>query len=161
MGSRPPGESAGHQANDAQQLLTEEIETIRERLGAAAEQLAARVDLKSRARTQVTDLAGRARSAGAKAGRQAAARAGSTAGLLGEKTTASARRKATAATQAEKGQPGSGAEKAPQAVPGSARQAISKAAGVARDKRTLCSVAAGAALAVALLVIFIWQRSKR
>jgi Protein of unknown function (DUF3618) len=152
-----PEESAGHQASDVQQL-TEEIERARERLGAAVEQLAARADVKSRARAQAADLAGRARSAGAKAGRQAAVRTGSTAGALGEKV-ASARRKATAAGHLGKEQSDSGAAEASQEVPGPARQAISKAGGVARDKRVLCSLAAGAALAVAALVI--WQRSRR
>jgi hypothetical protein len=157
MGSGPPGEPAGHHASDAQQL-TEEIERTREQLGAAVEQLVAKADVGSRARAQVADLAGRARSVGAKAGRQAAARAGSTAGVLGDKA-AGARRKATATRQGGKSQPGGEAARAPQAVPGSARQAMSKAAGVARDKRVLCSVAAGVALAVAALVI--WQRGKR
>jgi hypothetical protein len=154
MGSGSPGESAGNRASDAQQL-TEEIERARERLGAAVEQLAAKADVKGRARAQAADLAERARSAGAKAGRQAAARAGSTAGVFGEKAI-SAFRKAAADGQEGKGQPGSGVA---QAVPGSSGKAISRAVGVARDKRVLCPIAAGAALAVAALVI--WQRGKR
>lgn len=158
MGSGPPEEPAGQQASDAQQL-TEDIERTREHLGAVVEQLVAKADVGDRARAQVADLAERARSVGAKAGRQTAARAGSTVGVLGEKA-AGARRKATAAGQARKGQPGSGgAAKAPQDVPGSARRAISAAVGVARDKRVLCSLAAGTALAVAALVV--WQRSRR
>ena len=113
MGGALPEESAGHQADEAQQLR-EEIELTRERLGAAVGQLAARADVKSRARAQAAELAGRVKTAAAKAR---------------------------------------------QAAPGPARQAISQGAGIAREKWALFSVAAGAVLAVAALVI--WQRGKR
>jgi hypothetical protein len=73
MGSAVPGESAGHQADDAQQLR-EDIERTREHLGAAVEQLAAKVDVKSRARAQAADMVGRMKSAGAKAKGQAVTR---------------------------------------------------------------------------------------
>jgi hypothetical protein len=140
------------------QQLTEEIERTREHLGAAIEQLVAKVDVGSRTRDQVAGLAERARSVGSKAGRQAAARAESTASVLGEKA-ASAWRKATAAGQPGSGQPGSGGETPRQQIPGAVRPAISRAVGVARDKRVLYSLVAGTVVAVAALVI--WQRSRR
>ena len=46
-------------APDARQLKAE-IEQARERLGATVEQLAAKADVKSRARAKATDVAGRA-----------------------------------------------------------------------------------------------------
>jgi hypothetical protein len=46
-------------AHDARQLKAE-IEQTRERLGATVEQLAAKADVKSRARAKATDVAGRA-----------------------------------------------------------------------------------------------------
>jgi type VI protein secretion system component VasF len=45
-------------ARDARQLKAE-IEQAREQLGATVEQLAAKVDVKSRARAKATDVAGR------------------------------------------------------------------------------------------------------
>ena len=65
MGSALPGKSAGHQADEAEQLR-QEIELTRERLGATVEQLAARADLKSRARAQAGQLAGRVKTTAAK-----------------------------------------------------------------------------------------------
>jgi hypothetical protein len=47
--------------DDAQRIRAE-IEQTREHLGATVEQLAARVDVKSRARAEAAELAGRARS---------------------------------------------------------------------------------------------------
>jgi Na+/alanine symporter len=72
MGGEPPSGSPRHPPDDAQQL-TEEIERTRARLGATAEQLAAKADMAGKGRAQFADLAGRGRSVGAKAGRQAAA----------------------------------------------------------------------------------------
>lgn len=70
MGSALPEESAGRQADDAQQLR-QEIELTRKRLGAAVEQLAAKADVKGRARAQAAELAGRVKSAAVR-GRHAA-----------------------------------------------------------------------------------------
>jgi ABC-type hemin transport system substrate-binding protein len=66
MGSALPEGPASHQADDVQQLRRE-IELTRERLGATVEQLAAKADLKSRARAQAAELAGRVKTAAAKA----------------------------------------------------------------------------------------------
>jgi hypothetical protein len=82
MSSALPEKSAGNQApvvgkvvqgpagDDAQQLR-EEIERTREHLGATVEQLAARLDVKSRARAEAAELSARLKRAGSQA-RQAA-----------------------------------------------------------------------------------------
>jgi hypothetical protein len=72
MGSALPEQSGGRLAGDAQQVR-QEIELTRERLGAAVEQLAAKADVKSRARARAAELAGRIKGAAAR-GRQAAPR---------------------------------------------------------------------------------------
>jgi hypothetical protein len=66
MGSALPGRSAGHQADEAQQLR-QEIALTREHLGATVEQLASRANVKSRARAQAAEMAGRVKTAAAKA----------------------------------------------------------------------------------------------
>jgi hypothetical protein len=82
MSSALPEKSAGNQApvvgkvvqgpagDDAQQLR-QEIERTREHLGATVEQLAARLDVKSRARAEAAELSARLKRAGSQA-RQAA-----------------------------------------------------------------------------------------
>lgn len=82
MSGALPGESAGRQApvegkvvqgpagDDAQQLR-EEIERTREHLGETVEQLAARLDVKGRARAEAAELTDRVKRAGTRA-RQAA-----------------------------------------------------------------------------------------
>jgi hypothetical protein len=62
MGSALPEEIPGHHGDEAQQLK-EEIERTREQLGEAAGELAARVDVKSRAQEQAAELTGRAENA--------------------------------------------------------------------------------------------------
>lgn len=62
--------SARDKADDAQQLR-EEIEHNREALGASVEQLAARTDVKGRARAQAAAVTGRMKVAAAKAREQA------------------------------------------------------------------------------------------
>jgi len=56
---------------DNAERIRAEIERTREHLGATVEELAARVDVKSRARAQVVELAGQARSRVEKARSQA------------------------------------------------------------------------------------------
>ncbi|HEX3964215.1 MAG TPA: DUF3618 domain-containing protein [Trebonia sp.] len=102
------------QTDDAQQLR-EEIERTREHLGATVEQLAAKVDVKSRAQASAAELAGRVKDAAAKA---------------------------------------------QQAVPGSARQAISRGASATRARWVPLAVPAGAAV-LAVAAVAIWQRRKR
>lgn len=61
MAGAPLGESSGNGSavppDDAQQLH-QEIERTRESLGATVEQLAAKIDVKSRARAKATELTG-------------------------------------------------------------------------------------------------------
>ena len=65
-----PHRGAPAMPDEAQQIRAE-IERTREHLGATVEQLAARVDVKSRARAQAAQLAGQARSQLEKARSQA------------------------------------------------------------------------------------------
>ena len=78
MTSALPEESAGNQtpvvgkvvqspAGDDAQQLREEIERTREHLGATVEQLAARLDVKSRVRAEVAELSARLKRAGTQA----------------------------------------------------------------------------------------------
>jgi LPXTG-motif cell wall-anchored protein len=60
MGRAIPEEVAGHQGDEAQQLR-EEIERTREQLGKAVDELAARMDVKSRVQAQAAELTGRAK----------------------------------------------------------------------------------------------------
>lgn len=69
-GSAVPAGPAGYQGDDVQQLRRE-IELTRARLGAAVGQLAARADVKGRARARAAELAGRIKGAAAR-GRHAA-----------------------------------------------------------------------------------------
>ncbi len=62
--------------------LRQEIERTREQLGETVEQLAAKTDVKSRARATATELAGRAKSTAAQARTQAAAQFGNARGQL-------------------------------------------------------------------------------
>jgi hypothetical protein len=76
MSGTLPEKSAGHQdpagaAGDDAQRLRAEIQQTRAHLGSTVEQLAAKVDVKSRARAEAGQLTGRIRRAGAQA-RQAA-----------------------------------------------------------------------------------------
>ena len=86
MSSALPEKSAGNQppvvgkvihgtAGDDAEQIREEIERTREHLGATVEQLAAKLDVKTRARAEAAELAGRLKRAGAEARRTAPARA--------------------------------------------------------------------------------------
>lgn len=86
MANSPSEYSAANEAGPAApgdaQHLREEIEQTRQQLGETVEQLAAKVDVKSRVRVQVAQLAGRVRSATVQARdpvRRAAAKGASTA----------------------------------------------------------------------------------
>jgi hypothetical protein len=90
---------AGPAAADDVQQLEQEIERTRDQLGATAEQLAAKADVKARARAKAAEMAGRVKSTATGTRQQAAARAGSVRGQVAG-TTAAARQKAISAGQA-------------------------------------------------------------
>jgi Protein of unknown function (DUF3618) len=64
VGRVVPSPADGRATDDAQ-LLREEIERTREHLGTTVEELAARMDVKSRAQAEAAELAGRIKGAGA------------------------------------------------------------------------------------------------
>jgi lysozyme family protein len=138
--------TASERPDDAQQLR-EEIERTRERLGETVEQLAAKADVKSRARAEAAGLADqvtrRVKDVMAQARKQIADRAGSARGTLAA-TTADARQKAAAG----------------EAAPGPVRQAAAQGAGAARRHRGPLSAAVAAVL-LAVLGFLIWRRGKR
>ena len=136
----PPGD------DDAERLRAE-IDRTREHLGETVEQLAAKLDVKSRARAKAAELAGQAatlaKSAPAQARKQAervraqaAVRAGSARGGLTAKA-AGARRKAVAAGQS---------------APGPAKTAVAAGTGTARRYPVPLSAAAGVLAALALII---------
>jgi len=137
----PPG------GDDAERLRAE-IERTREHLGATVEQLAAKLDVKQRARAKAAELTSQlttqAKSAATQARKQAAARAGTLRGTLGA-GTADARQKAVTAGKA---------------APGATRRAATKGASATRERRVQLS-ATGAGLLVAIILLIIWQRSRR
>ena len=63
MASRVPEESAGH-ASDDPERIRQEIERTRQQLGETVERLAAKADVKSRARAEAAAIAGRLKSSG-------------------------------------------------------------------------------------------------
>jgi hypothetical protein len=90
---------AGPAASDDVQQLEQEIERTRDQLGATAEQLAAKADVKARARAKAAEMVGRVKSSVMGTREQAAARAASVRGQVAG-TTATARQKAISAGQA-------------------------------------------------------------
>jgi hypothetical protein len=58
-----PAESAGH-ASDNPELIRQEIERTRQQLGETVDRLAAKADVKSRARAEAAVLTGRLKSSG-------------------------------------------------------------------------------------------------
>lgn len=88
--------------DDAQQLV-QEIERTRERLGETVQELAARADVKGRARAKTAEVTERVKSTTAQARRNATARAGSLRSQVASMTTA-ARQKAISVSEAGKDQ---------------------------------------------------------
>lgn len=157
----PPAEPAAAQGPpDDPELLMQQIEQTREQLGETVDQLAAKVDVKSRARDKVAQLTGRAKSSTAQAREQAATRAANARGQLAG-TTGAARDKALSAGQAAKGQLQSRAATAAasvrQATPEPVRQAVVKGTGAARQRPVPLAVAA-AVLIVGLIALRQWRK---
>jgi len=89
----PPHADPVPAAPDDAQQLKEEIERTREQLGETVGQLAAKADMKSRARAKAAELTGRMKTSTARAGQQAAARTASARSQFAG-TTATARQAA-------------------------------------------------------------------
>jgi hypothetical protein len=89
--------------DDPRQQLEQEIERTREQLGETVQELAARADVKSRARAKAAEVAGRVKSMTVQARKNAAARTGSVRSQVAS-STAAASRKAISAGGAGKDQ---------------------------------------------------------
>ena len=131
-------------APDDVQQLKQEIEETRGLLGETVEQLAAKADVKSRARAKTAELSGRVMSMAGQATKGAAARAGSARGqLAGTSAAARDRVAAVSAPVWESAEP--------------LRRSVARGASTARQHRVPLAVAAGAII-VGYLLIRSWGR---
>jgi hypothetical protein len=147
--SAPPDHAAG---------LQQQIEQTREQLGETVEQLVAKTDVKACAKDKAASLAGQVKGQFRHVNARAAARAGTVRDQLAS-NAAGARQKAVDLGSAAKEQALAGAAAAApvwEATPGTARQAVTKGAGAARQHRVPLAVAG--ALVVGFLVIRWWRR---
>jgi ABC-type transporter Mla subunit MlaD len=137
-------------APDDVQQLEQEIERTREQLGETVEQLAAKADVKSRARAKAAEVSERVKSKTSQAQNEAAARAESVRSQLAAKTAA-ARQKAMSAGGAGKDQlqDRTAAVVTPvwEAAPEPLRRSVARGASAARQHRVPLAVAAGVVIA--------------
>lgn len=145
-----PGASAAHGAAEATvpddpQELKREIERTREQLGETVEQLVAKTDVKSRAQAKATELSGMVKAKVGQAQQKAAQGAHGVRGqLAGPTATAQTRVSAAAGPVWE-------------ATPEQVRQAVTKGASTARQRRV--PLTAGAAgLLIACYLVARWRR---
>jgi hypothetical protein len=140
--------------------LEAEIERTREQLGATVHELAARADVKTRARAMAAEVTGRVKSTTAQARTNAAARAGNVRSQV-TGTTAAARQKAISAGGAGRDQLRSRASavSAPvwEAMPERVRSTVTKGANGARDRWVPLTVAGGV-LVVGCVALRQWRR---
>ena len=138
-----PADAGAAVPDDAQ--LQQEIERTREQLGETVEQLAAKADVKARARDKAAELSGRAKSKASQ--------------LAGK--TGAARQKAISAGGAGKDQLQTRAAAVAmpvwEATPEHLRRAVAKGASTARQRRVPLAAAA-AALILGYLAIRRWRR---
>jgi hypothetical protein len=137
--------------------LRQEIERTREQLGETVEQLAAKTDVKGRARAKATELAGRARRTAAQARTQAATQVSTVRGQLAGKSVG-ARQKGTAVGGRVKS--GLQAKAAPvgEATPEPVRRAVARGASTAQQRRVPLAVAA--VTLIAGYLVFRWWRKR-
>jgi uncharacterized protein DUF3618 len=137
--------------------LRQAIEQTREQLGQTVEQLAAKADVKARARAQAAELPGRVKGGTAQVRAKAAQRA---AGMCSQVagTTVAARHKATAAGGTAKTQLQSRAAPAWEAAPEPLRCTVVKGARTARQRRV--PLAGAAATLVAGYLALRWRRKR-
>jgi Protein of unknown function (DUF3618) len=156
------GQQAGAEpsAPDDVQQLQQEIERTREQLGETVEQLAAKADVKARAREKAAELSGRAKSTTSQARKEAAARAGRARNQLADKTAA-ARHKAMAVSRSgpDQMQRRIAARGKPvwEATPEQVRRAVAKGASSAKQRRGPIA-AAVSVLILGYVVIRRWRR---
>ena len=155
-----PQSDAEAAASDDEQELKHQIEQHRDQLGETVEQLAAKADVKSRARAKVAGLSGRVKSTTGHARNRAAARAGSMRSQLASQTAAT-RQKASSVGGTGKNQlqTRAAAVGAPvwEATPEQIRHAVARRASAARQHRVPLAVAVGA-LILGYLTIRQWRK---
>lgn len=137
--------------------LRQEIEQTREQLGETVEQLAAKADVKGRARVKTAELAGRMKSQTAQARTQAATRASSVGGQLAGRS-AVARQKVVAAGGMAKAQVQAKAAPVREATPEPVRRVVANGASTAQQRRVPLAVAA--VTPIAGYLVFRWWRKR-
>jgi hypothetical protein len=137
--------------------LRQEIEQTREQLGETVEQLAAKTDVKARARAKAADLAGRAKKTTAQARTKAATQASTVRGQLAGKT-AGTRQKATAVGGTVTSQLQAKAAPVREAMPEPVRRAVAKGASTAQQRRAPLAMAA--VTLIAGYLVFRWWRKR-
>jgi hypothetical protein len=153
-GDSPPAAEGGP-VDEAE--LRQEIERTREQLGETVEQLAAKTDVKGRARAKAAELAGRAKTQTAQARTQAATQVSTVRGQLAGKT-AGARQKATAVGGTAKTQLQAKAAPVREATPEPVRRAVAKGASTAQQRRMPLAMAA--VTLIAGYALFRWWRKR-
>jgi ABC-type transporter Mla subunit MlaD len=147
-------------APDDVQQLEQEIERTREQLGETVEQLAAKADVKSRARAKAAEVSERVKSKTSQAQNEAAAGAESVRSQFAAKTAA-ARQKAMSAGGAGKdqlqGRTAAVVTPVWEAAPEPLRRSVARGASTARQHRVPLAVAAGVVIA-GYLAIRWWAR---
>ena len=137
--------------------LRQEIERTREQLGETVEQLAAKTDVKRRARAKATELAGRARRTAAQARTQAATQVSTVRGQLAGKSVGARQKGAAVGGRVKSGLQ---AQAAPvrEATPEPVRRAVARGASTARQRRVPLAVAA--VTLIAGYLVFRWWRKR-
>ena len=147
-------------APDDVEELKQQIQQHRDQLGETVEQLAAKTDVKSRARAKAAALSGRVKSTTGQARKQAADRAGSMRSQFASQTAAT-RQKAISVSGTGKNQlqTRAAAVGAPvwEATPEQVQRAVARGASTARQHRRPLAVAAGA-LILGYLAIRQWRK---
>ncbi len=139
-----------------EQQLRAEIEQTREELGETVEQLAAKIDVKGRARARTAELTGRVKDKAVQARATAAARATEARGQVAGKTQ-TARQKAAAASGPAKTQVQARTASVREATPEPVRRAVARGASAAKQRRVPLGVAA-IALTAGYLALRRWRK---
>jgi hypothetical protein len=135
-------------AGSSVQALTEEIDRTRAQLGETVEALAAKADVKARARDKAAEVTGHVASAADQLREQAAARASQVRDGLADKVTGARRTVAASGDKVRQqvaGQAADAGSAARQAAPEPVLRAASRAAEIGRQRRVAVAVAAAAA----------------
>jgi hypothetical protein len=136
----PPADTGPEPLPPAEAAVARDVQATREELGQTVEALAARADVKARAREKARDVSGRLRVKTADAARSARSAAGPVASRVKDRASA-------------------GAGSVRLAMPEPARQAASRAAAAAKDKRAAVAVAGAGLLLGCWLVLRRRRRS--